>query len=112
MDQLANKIAELDKLAFEYAKAEAERTYLENFRHSKLALLMKEAEKDGHKAINAQDREARAHPEYIELLKGLQSATEIAEYARWKLKNAHMGGSLYQTKQANMRAEMNLTKSQ
>ena len=102
------KIAELDKLAAEYAKAESDRTYLENFRHSKLAILMKEAEQEGHKTAAAQERQARAHPDYIELLKGLQSATEIAEYCRWKLKNAHMGGSLYQTKQANMRAEMKM----
>ena len=110
-DALQRRMAELDVLATEYAKAESERTYLENFRHSKLALLMKQAEQEGHKTSAAQEREARAHPEYVELLKGLASATEIAELARWKLKNAHMGAGLYQTRQATKRAEMQLTKS-
>lgn len=108
MADLNQKIAELDKLAAEYAKAESERTYLENFRHSKIAILMQEAERNGHKTAAAQEREARASPEYIELLKALEGATEIAEYSRWKLKNAHMGASLYQTKKANMRAEMKM----
>ena len=109
MATLEQKIADLDKLAEEYAKAESERTYLENFRHSKIAMLMKEAEKEGFKTAAAQDREARANPEYVELLNGLRGATEIAEFARWKLKNAHMGASLYQTKKASERAEMKLT---
>ena len=105
---VAKKVASLDKLAAEFSKAESERVYLDHFRKSKLAILMKEAEQKGHTTSAAQEREARANPEYLELLKGLQSATEIAEYAKWKLKNEHMGASLFQTQQANRRAEMKL----
>ena len=55
-----------------FAKAKADRVYLEEFRKSKKALLMKDALKQGIEAANAQEREAYADPEYIELLRGLE----------------------------------------
>lgn len=99
---------ELDELAADYAKAEAERSYLEEFKKSKLAILMKEAETKGFKAISAQEREARASDTYIELLQGLRVATEEAEKTKWFLKNAHMKAGLYQTRQATERAKMTM----
>ena len=100
-----NRLNELRILAGQYAKAQAEREYLDNFRHSKIAILMKQYEKD-YPTAAAQEREARAHPEYRELLDALRTATEEAEKARWLLKIAEIGASLYQTEQANARAEM------
>ena len=97
---------ELREQAVEYSIAEAERSYLENFRHSKLAILMKDAEKDGIKTCAAQEREARAHPEYLQLLDDLKTATEIAEKNKWLLRIAMRGSSLYQTEQATRRAEL------
>jgi len=46
----------------EYAKAKSQRVYLEEFRKTKKALLMKEALSSGIEAANAQEREAYAHP--------------------------------------------------
>lgn len=104
-DPLEKRLTELRQLADQYAKAEADRTYLENFKHSKLALLMKEFE-GRYSTVAAQEREARAHPEYLQLLDGLREATEIAERCRWHLKIAERGSSLYQTAEATKRAEI------
>ena len=52
----------MDKHAPAFAKAKAERMYLEEFRKSKKALLMQQ---HGEKPIGAQEREAYAHADYI-----------------------------------------------
>lgn len=106
IDTIERRLHELRLLAGEYAKAQAEREYLDNFRHSKIAILMKQAEVEGFQTAAAQDREARANPEYLELLLGLREATEKAEKCRWELKIAEMGAGLWQTQQATKRAEM------
>lgn len=99
----------LNSLSAEYAEAEANRVFLSEFRKSKKALLMKDAEAEtpGLSAA-AQEREAYAHPDYVELLKGLQGATEIALLAKYKMKVIEMQFESWRTKQATQRAEMNL----
>jgi hypothetical protein len=105
MDAIERKTQELRKLAGVYAKAEAERTYLEEFKKSKLSILMKGFELDGITTAAGQEREARAHPDYLDLLKGLRDATEAAEKARWELKIAELGAELWRTREASIRAE-------
>lgn len=109
-EQLEARLQELRDQAKLYADAEAERTYLEHFRPAKLAMLMKTYERD-YSTVAAQDREARAHPEYIKLLEGLREATGVAEYNKWLLQIAMRGSSLYQTQEATKRAEMQAYKS-
>ena len=105
--ELEARLQELRDQAKAFAKAEADRVYIENFKKSKLAMLMKDAEKTlGISAVNAQEREARTNPEYLELLEGLREATAIAEENKWLLQIAMRGSSLYQTQQATRRAEM------
>ena len=86
-----------------YAKAKAERIYLEEFRKTKKALLMKVAMEAGYESAAAQEREAYAHPEYDELLKGLAVAVEQEELLRWKLTAATIKGELWRTESANER---------
>ena len=105
-DRLERRLTELRDQATQYAEAEAKRGYLENFKHSKLAILMKEAEVSGIKTVAAQEREARAHPDYLQILDALKHATETAEKNKWLLRIALQGSSLYQTQQANLRAEV------
>lgn len=97
------------ELAHDYAEAEAKRVYLTEFRKSKKALLMKEAEaaNPGMSAA-AQERDAYANKEYQDLLKGLEVATEIALRVRWELKVIETRFESWRTKNANKRAEMNL----
>ena len=85
-----------------FAKAKAERCYIEEFRKSKKAILMKRSMET---AIGAQEREAYAHPEMVELLKGLQAAVEIEEKLKWDITAAELRVEIWRTEQANNRAE-------
>jgi hypothetical protein len=59
-----------------FAKAKAERCYIEEYRKSLKAILMKRSMEN---AIGAQEREAYAHPEYVQLLEGLREASSGRE---------------------------------
>ena len=62
-----------------YGEAKAQRVYLEEFRKSQKALLMRDALEMGFEAANAQEREAYADPVYAKLLRGLAAAIEKEE---------------------------------
>lgn len=107
MSDLERRLHELREQAKKFAEAEAERVYLEHFRKSKLAILMKKYQRElGLETVNAQEREALADKEYLEVLEGLKEATRVAEENRWMLRIAMQGSSLWQTQQATLRAEM------
>lgn len=89
-----------------YAQAKAERTYLEEYRKSKKALLMKDAEVDGHKTAAAQEREAYAHADYIELLMGLRAAVAAEEEVRWGLVAAQARIDVWRSQEASARQEI------
>jgi hypothetical protein len=84
-----------------YAKARAERVYVEEFRKSKKALLMQQ---HSDKPIGAQEREAYAHPEYIGLLAALRVAVEAEENARWMLIAAQTRVEVWRSQEASNRA--------
>lgn len=84
-----------------YAKAKAERVYLEEFRKSKKAMLM---QAHGDKPIGAQEREAYAHPEYLALLDALRTAVEAEETARWTLVSAQARVEVWRSQEASNRA--------
>ena len=88
--------------AKKFAKAKSERVYLEEYRKSLKAMLMKRSMET---ASGAQEREAYAHDEYVELLKGLREAIEIEEKLRWDLIGAQARVEIWRTEQANNRAE-------
>jgi len=91
------------KNAGKYAKAKSERIYLEEFRKSKKALLMQEAELAGVTTSAAQERDAYANIEYRQLLEGLKEAVETEEKLRWQLIAAQMKVDIYRTESANNR---------
>lgn len=108
-DATEARFIELEEIAMEYAQAQALAEHLAEFRKSKKATLMREAEVTGGKSSAAiQEREAYAHPDYIALLKGLQAATEKALALKWRLEITRMKFEWARTKAANKRAEMNL----
>lgn len=88
-----------------YAKAKAERVYLEEFRKSKKALLMREAELEGHKSAVAQEREAYADDAYVELLRSLQTAVELEETLRWRMVAAQARIEAWRTLESTRRFE-------
>jgi spermidine synthase len=83
-----------------YAKAKAEVTYLEEFRKSKKAILY--AQSMG-KTVTDRENQAYAHPEYQELLKGLQAAVEAAEELRWQLIAAQARIDVWRSQEASNR---------
>lgn len=92
-----------------YAKAKSERTYIENFLRTKKALLMKEAMLKGIDSGVAQEREAYAHSEYQELLKGYAAAIEEEETLKWMLTAAQMKSEIWRTEQFSARIEQKAT---
>jgi hypothetical protein len=70
--------------------------------------LMREAELAGVKTAAIQEREAYAHPDYIELLQGLRAATEKALSCKWRLEIVRMRFEAWRTQHATRRAELNL----
>lgn len=89
----------------DYAKARARRTYIEEFKKSKLALLMRQADRDGFKSVASQEREAEASDEYIELLKALEVAVEAEERLRYDLRSLEMQAEVWRTLRADERFE-------
>ena len=92
-----------------YAEAKAQRIYLEEFRKTKKALLMKDALARGIDSGIAQEREAYAHYEYQELLLGLQAAIEKEETLKWKLTAAQMKSDIWRSEQASERLGIKTT---
>mgnify|MGYP003704985087 CR=1 FL=1 len=86
-----------------YAEAKAQRVYLEEFRKSKKALLMKDALANGIEAANAQEREAYSHPEYQQLLKDLQLAIEVEENIKWMMEAARMRVEIWKSEEYSNR---------
>jgi len=85
-----------------YAKARADRIYLEEYRKSLKAILMKRSLEN---AVHAQEREAYSDPEYVKLLQGLKEAVEVEEEIRWGLVAAQARIEVWRTQSANDRAE-------
>ena len=104
-DPLESRMQEFRETAKKYAAAQANREHLDEFKKSKLAILMKSAEAKGFSSAASQEREARAHPDYLTLLEGLRTAVEQAESLRWELRITEWAIEAWRTKQANMRAE-------
>jgi hypothetical protein len=88
-----------------YGEAKAQRVYLEEFRKSKKALLMKDALKLGVEAANAQEREAYADPAYHQLLNGLAQAIEQEETLKWELEAARLDIEIWRTREATNRMQ-------
>jgi len=99
--QAEDALEYIKRHASEFAKAKAERSYLESFLKSKKALLMKEC---SDSPVNAQEREAYAHPEYISLLEGLKQAVELEESLKWKISAAEIQIDIWRTQESTKRA--------
>lgn len=87
-----------------YAKAKAERVFLDEFRKSKKAMLIQEAPES---CTTAQSRDAYAysHQDYIAVLRGLRVAVEQEETLRYQIKAAELKFEQWRTQAANNRAE-------
>jgi len=92
-----------------FSVAKSQRVFLEEFRKTKKALLMKDAMTKGFDSAVAQEREAYAHPEYEELLHGLAEAIRQEEHLLWKLRAAQMKADIWRSEQASERLGVKTT---
>lgn len=87
-----------------YGEAKAHRVYLEEYRKSQKAMLMKTAMSDGRaKTAAAAEIEAYSDPSYLEVLKGLQAAVEREEEFRWGLIAAQARIDVWRSNEASNR---------
>jgi hypothetical protein len=86
-----------------YAEAKAHLSYVEEFRKSKKAMLMKHAMTNGVKTVAAAEIEAYAAMEYIEHLKAIEEATSVAEGLRWGLVAAQARVDVWRSLEASNR---------
>jgi hypothetical protein len=100
MDNFSERIDKMGAAIGPYAKARAERVYIENYLRSKKALLMAQSDSD---TVSGREQYAYAHDEYISLLVALRAAVEVEEKARWALEKFKMEFSHWQTCCANDR---------
>lgn len=89
-----------------YAKAKADRIYMEEYRKSLKAIIMK---RSLEAAVNAQEREAYSDPEYLALLKGLKEAIEIEEEIRWGLVAAQARIEVWRSLESSARSQIRST---
>ena len=84
-----------------YAQAKADRIYLEEYRKTLKAQLMKAS---GVDSIGAQEREAYAHDDYLANLEGLKEAVRKEETLRWRLVTAQVSLDVWRSQEASARA--------
>lgn len=93
-----------------YAQAKANRIHLEQFRKSKKAILMRQAEAKGQKTAAIQERDAYADPEYLALLEGLREAVAEEERLRWLMVAAEVSIESWRSLESSKRVEANALK--
>ena len=92
-----------------FGEAKSQRIYLECFLKTKKALLMKDALARGIDSAVAQEREAYAHIEYADLLRGLMVAIEKEETLKFMLVAAQMKADIWRSEQASERLGVKTT---
>lgn len=93
------------QLADRVAEWKPKREYLDEYKKSMLALLMKEAEKAGVTSAAGQERDARARGEYLKLLTEIEAAMKEEVKAIYHLKAVEIEIEVWRTKSANARSE-------
>ena len=93
-------LEEIWKMAPRYAQAKANRIYIEEYRRTLKAQLMKTS---GVDAIGAQEREAYAHESYAGNLLALKEAVEEEETLRWRLVAAQAAIDVWRSTEASNR---------
>lgn len=94
-------------MAPQYAEAKANRIYLEEYRKTLKALIMRE---NPSIPISAQEREAYADPRYQQHLKALQTAIEQEETLRWRLVAAEARIEVWRSQEASNRMTDRVTR--
>ena len=105
---LERALHDFNELGAQYAQARSELEHVQQYRKSKKALLMAEAERSGITSAAKCEVFAYSSSEYIQLLDALKEATEVAERLKWELECKRMRFEAWRSKQATRRAEINI----
>ena len=105
MAEIEELLEEYRGLIEPYSKAKANRTYLDEYRKSLMAIQMKVAEGNGFKTVSSQEREAYASQEYRDLLASILELTEEEESLRYRIRQLEMEVEVWRSRQANERQE-------
>lgn len=89
-----------------YAKAKADRIFLDEYRRSRRAQLMSQA---GTEVLGKQETYAYAHADYVGILEGIREAVEKEENLRWMMTAAQARIEVWRTEQYSARIEMKAT---
>ena len=92
--------------AEKFASAKANRIYLEEFRKTQKAILMRSSMEN---VIGKQETYAYSHPDYILVLQGIREAVEIEEELRWQMVAAQARVEVFRTQEASKRVEYRVT---
>lgn len=103
--EMEHLLTQYRDLADKYAPARATREYIDEYKKSLLALLMKDAERNGVTTAAGQEREARARGEYLKLLEDLKAAVFEEEKLRYHMKAVEIEIEMWRTQSANQRVE-------
>ena len=106
MDKMIDPNAAIDFMianSKKYAQAKANRTYLEEYRKTMKAELCKGALAAGFEAVNAQEREAYANPDYKQHLLAIKAAVEEEERMRWLMVAAQARIDVWRSMEASNR---------
>lgn len=87
----------------DYAIAEANKVYMEEFRKTVKAECMKDAEMVGHKTAAIQEREAYRSEKYKAHLEALKEAVRAREEARWLMIAAQERIAVWRSQNASNR---------
>jgi hypothetical protein len=104
-DKIEELLNDWRQISEAYSTSKAHFGYLEDFKKSKLAMLMKEAQLNGIQTTSGQEREAYAHKEYVDLLVAIQIANEQEAKDRFTLRGIELEIEVWRTLQANERME-------
>ena len=100
LDNFLERLEDMKDAIGPYAKAKADRVYIENYLRCKKSLLMGQCDE---KTVAAKEMYAYAHKDYIELLEGLRAAIEFEEKCRWTLEQFKMSVDIWRSVNANDR---------
>ena len=89
-----------------YAKAKADRIFLDEYRRSRRAQLMSQA---GTEVLGKQETYAYAHADYVGILEGIREAVEKEENLRWMMTAAQARIEVWRTEQYSARMEIKAT---
>ena len=107
MESIEHTLEFIRAKAKELGDAYSQREYLKEFRKSKKAMLINEAELNGLKGAQARECYAYAHDDYVELLEGLKVANARECELRLLIKAAELRIEVWRSQGARQKAEMN-----